>query len=152
MLNPVVSRALQAFQHLGTLPDPKDTAASALVSGSADTPSTDQGAGNGAAESAITTLSSAAGNATATPTPAAVFAEIWRDGTKVAEVDANGNVTSTAGIRLPAMNDSGGGPAAAAFRAAQIARTVGGEVRSHGEPVSGRVLVNRANLQALYRS
>ena len=82
--------------------------------------------------------------------PAPVYAEVWKDGLKVAEVDSHGSVSASSGlIRLPTGGGSGGAWLAAA-RAAQIAQAVGGEIRVAGQTMDGQTLAMRVKLQTAY--
>jgi hypothetical protein len=82
---------------------------------------------------------------------APVYAEVWKGSVKVAVIDSRGNVVSSNGLLAPtAMGGGGGGPELAARRAAQIARTVGGEIRVAGQLMDVSTLNTRAKLQAAY--
>jgi|GEM_PF-2907244 len=101
-----------------------------------------------AAEGARVSLSNA--TAAAQPhVPAPVYAEIWRDGVKVAVVDSHGSVDALNGFLAPAQT-GGGGANAAARRAAQIAHAVGGEIRVAGQVVDAQTLSMRAKLKQAY--
>lgn len=89
--------------------------------------------------------------------PGAVYAEIWKDGVRIAAVHTNGAITPSFGLNwLPmAGNDIG----VAQRRANELARAVGGEVRyaSLGRPnetmpppVDARTERMRAKLRAAY--
>lgn len=78
-----------------------------------------------------------------------VYAEIWKDGVKVALVDQTGGVTPLSSM-VPGSLGSGGGVEVAARRAVQIAVAVGGEIRSMGAVVSPQTLNMRAKLQTTY--
>lgn len=83
--------------------------------------------------------------------PAPVYAEIWKGGAKVAVVDIHGKVTSLSGMVVPA--DSGlSGSMLAAQRALEVARQVGGEIRSAGQALDGQTLLMRARLARTYLS
>jgi|GEM_PF-3927977 len=81
---------------------------------------------------------------------AGVYAEIWKDGRKIAEVDVRGSVTPLNGFIAPVFGGTGGGPELAARRASQIAVTVGGEIRSNGETIDSQTLKMRARLNTYY--
>jgi hypothetical protein len=80
---------------------------------------------------------------------AGIFAEIWKNGVKVAQVDNHGGVTSFIG---PMAGSSGGGGGAmmASLRAAQIAQSIGGEIRVAGQVTDGATLSMRAKLREMY--
>lgn len=80
----------------------------------------------------------------------ATYAEIWKDGQKVAEVDVYGGVTAHSGMIAATTSNPGGGPELAARRAAQIALAIGGEIRSAGQVVDRPTLLMRARLQSAY--
>lgn len=80
---------------------------------------------------------------------APVIAEIWKDGLKVAQVDSQGGVTSFIGL-MPGGTGGGGGPLSATLRAAQIAQSIGGEIRVAGQVIDGATLAMRARLRQLY--
>lgn len=83
---------------------------------------------------------------------AATFAEVWKDGRKVAEVDMHGGVTSLDGSVPPHTGASGAIPEQAARRAAQVAQAVGGELRSGGVLTDLRTLVTATRLRRAYAS
>lgn len=97
------------------------------------------------------TLSRSGAAATQTPMPAPVYAEIWKDGLRVAVVDSQGSVVSLNGLLASSpMGSSGGGPELAARRAMQIAHAVGGEIRVAGQTLDAPTLTMRAKLKAAY--
>lgn len=81
--------------------------------------------------------------------PAPVYAEIWRGGMKLAEVDIHGHVTSYSGL---VSSDRGGsrGVLLAAQRAVQVAQLTGGEIRAAGLALDGKTLLMRARLANVY--
>ena len=79
-----------------------------------------------------------------------VYAEIWKNGIKIASVDRDGIVTSLVGPIAPALGGPTGGPLFAAIRAAQIAQSMGGELRSNGLTVDAGTLRNRVHLETTY--
>lgn len=82
--------------------------------------------------------------------PAAPYAEIWKNGRKVAEIDSRGEVSAADGIIAshPAL---GSGLAAAAQRAALIARSIGGEIRVAGMVTDVPTLAMKARLGEAYK-
>jgi len=83
------------------------------------------------------------------PVLSPVYAEIWRDGVRVAQVDVHGQVTSAEGV-VAATGSGLAGPLLAAQRAVQAARQLGGEIRSAGQPVDGQTLLMRERLASTY--
>ncbi|MBI3523278.1 MAG: hypothetical protein HY066_01920 [Betaproteobacteria bacterium] len=80
-----------------------------------------------------------------------VYAEIWKDGIKVAEIDIHGGVNSVNGLVASAHGTAGnGGPLLAARRAAEIIRSIGGEIRVGGQVIDGQTLDTRARLKMAY--
>lgn len=80
-----------------------------------------------------------------------IYAEIWKDGTKVAEIDIHGGVNSVNGLVASALGTVGnGGPLLAARRAAEIVRSVGGEIRVGGQIIDSQTLETRARLKMAY--
>lgn len=82
--------------------------------------------------------------------PAPVYAEIWKDGIKVANIDTHGTITSFAGPPLAPPVGGAGGPWLAATRAAQVARAVGGEIRINGLVVDAGTAKMRVRLELAY--
>lgn len=82
--------------------------------------------------------------------PAAPYAEIWKNGRKIAEIDSRGEVSASDGI-VVAHTALGTGLAAAAQRAALIARSVGGEIRVAGMVTDVSTLAMKARLSEMYR-
>lgn len=80
---------------------------------------------------------------------ASIFAEIWKDGVKIAVVDDRGSVTSLNGMPVTHFQSSGG-TSLAAQRAARIAMELGGEIRVGGMSLDGPTLVMRDRLQTAY--
>jgi hypothetical protein len=80
---------------------------------------------------------------------AGVYAEIWKNGVKVAQVDNHGGVTSFVG-GVAGSTGSGGGQVMASLRAAQIAQAIGGEIRVAGQVLDGATLAMRARLRQVY--
>lgn len=96
------------------------------------------------------TLSSARATTDAAA-PAPVYAEVWKNGLKVAVIDSHGSVTSLNGLVSVSPTDhGGGGPQLAARRAMQIARNIGGEIRVAGQMLDVPTLAMRTKLQAAY--
>lgn len=81
---------------------------------------------------------------------AAPFAEIWRDGRKLAEIDAQGEVRGLVAGLVVDLPGGRGGMALAAMRAAALAQSLGGEIRSAGQLTDGRTLAMRSRLQTAY--
>ncbi len=81
----------------------------------------------------------------------APYAEVWRNGVKIAVIDATGGVTAVNGLvaSVPGSADQDG-PLLAARRAAQIAAATGGEVKIAGEAIDRETLGMRARLQVTY--
>lgn len=94
------------------------------------------------------TLSAANDLAKAGFVPAAPYAEIWKDGRKIAEVDSSGGVNAFSGLVAP--QGGGTGLPVAAMRAALIAQRVGGEIRVAGVVTAAPLLVTQARVQAAY--
>ena len=82
--------------------------------------------------------------------PAAPYAEIWKNGRKVAEVDSRGEVNVLEGV-VAAHASFGTGLASAAQKAVMIARTIGGEIRVAGRPTDVPTLAMSARLSEAYR-
>lgn len=82
--------------------------------------------------------------------PSPVYAEVWKDGVKVAAIDTHGTVTSFAGPVATPAGGASGGPWLAAVRAAQVAQAVGGEIRINGLTVDSGTLRTRARLELAY--
>ena len=96
------------------------------------------------------TLSPRTGSATVTSIPAAPYAEIWKNGRKVAEIDSRGEVSAFDGI--VADHPAGGsGLALAAQRAALVARSIGGEIRVGGMLTDVPTLAMKARLSETYK-
>lgn len=81
--------------------------------------------------------------------PAPTYAEIWKDGMKLADVDIHGHVTSYSGL-VPAGDGGSGGALLAAQRAVQLAQITGGEIRAAGQAIDGKTLLMRARLVNAY--
>lgn len=80
-----------------------------------------------------------------------VFAEVWRDGIKIATIDAQGGVKSFNGLVASSQGTGGNsGILLAARRAAEVAASIGGEIRVGGEPIDKQTLSTRAKLAATY--
>ena len=79
------------------------------------------------------------------------YAEVWKDGVKIAVIDAGGGVTAISGL-VASVGSSGSqdGPLVAARRAAQIAASTGGQVWVAGQPMDRETLGVRAKLQVAY--
>ena len=80
-----------------------------------------------------------------------VYAEIWKDGAKVAEIDIHGGVTPVNGLVAAAPGTvAGDGALLAARRAAEIVRSIGGEIRVGGQVMDSQTLDMRARLTQMY--
>ena len=80
-----------------------------------------------------------------------VYAEIWKNGTKVAEIDFHGGVNPLNGLVASAQGSAGGaGALLAARRAAEIVRAIGGEIRVGGQVMDSQTLDMRARLKMAY--
>lgn len=79
----------------------------------------------------------------------APFAEVWKDGQKVAEIDVRGEVTTSAGM-IAALPGGGSGLSLAAQRAALVAQSVGGEIRVAGMITDFATLTMRNRLREAY--
>jgi hypothetical protein len=128
-----------------------DAASSAQAQATVETPSAESSTDT---DVSLSTNSSSKANGSA---PAfefrlpAVFAEVWREGVKVAVIDANGGVKSLNGVVASVPGSSGaGGILLAARRAAEVAASTGGEIRVGGEPMDAQTLKTRAKLTAAY--
>lgn len=110
--------------------------------------------GETAAESGESALVSLSATPTALATAAElspVYAEIWKNGTKVAVVDTAGGVSSANGAVVATRGaEGGGGELLAARRAAEIAGSIGGEIRIAGQQIDSRTLAMRVKLNATY--
>ena len=85
------------------------------------------------------------------PELAPVYAEIWKNGTKVAEIDTHGGVTPTSGLVASSPGTVGAsGALLAARRAAEIVRSIGGEHRVGGQTMDNQTLEMRAKLEMFY--
>jgi hypothetical protein len=82
--------------------------------------------------------------------PSPVYAEVWKDGLKVANIDTHGTVTSFSGPVASPLGGAIGGPWLAAVRAAQVAQAVGGEIRINGLTVDAGTAKMRARLEVTY--
>lgn len=99
------------------------------------------------------TLSAQASAQALEPRLPVVFAEVWHEGMKVALIDANGGVKSLTGMVASTQGTSGaGGILLAARRAAEVAASIGGEIRVGGQPIDKQTLATRAKLTATYGS
>lgn len=113
-----------------------------------EVPEAADGAGTPAVD---VTLSTQATDARVEAQLPVVYAEVWRDGMKVALIDARGGVKSFNGMVASTQGTGGaGGILLAARRAAEIAASVGGEIRVGGEPIDKQTLSTRAKLSAAY--
>ena len=87
------------------------------------------------------------------PDFAPVYAEIWKNGMKIAEIDIHGAVSSVNNLVTSAQGTVGsGGAILAARRAAEIARSIGGEIRVGGQIMDSQTLEMRAKLTKAYLS
>lgn len=82
--------------------------------------------------------------------PAAPYAEIWKNGRKIAEIDSRGEVSAFDGV-VPANPAVGSGLALAAQRAALIASSIGGEIRVGGMVTDASTLAMKARLSETYK-
>jgi len=82
--------------------------------------------------------------------PAAPYAEIWKNGRKVAEVDSRGEVSAFDGV-VAAHPAVGSGLTLAAQRAALIASAIGGEIRVGGMLTDAPTLAMKARLSETYK-
>lgn len=98
----------------------------------------------------IVSVSPQAREQEASAMPAPVYAEIWKGGQKVAQVDIHGHVVSLNGMVASGGGSSLAGPLLAAQRAVQVAQQVGGEIRSAGQSLDGQTLLMRARLAKAY--
>jgi len=96
------------------------------------------------------TLSPANERADNAHVPAAPYAEIWKNGRKIAEIDSRGDVSVFDGM-VAAHPAAGSGLTLAAQRAASIASSVGGEIRVGGMITDGATLTMKARLSEIYR-
>lgn len=82
--------------------------------------------------------------------PAPIYAEIWKEGVKIAQVDVHGRVMSFSGMVSSAEGGGLAGALLAAQRAVQVARQVGGEIRAAGQSLDSQTLLMRARLARTY--
>ncbi len=102
-------------------------------------------------ESVRVTLSVPSSTKSAVPEIAPVYAEIWKDGVKVAQIDVHGGVHSIDNLYSSAPGSSGaGGTLLAARRAIEVARALGGEIRVGGQSIDGQTLRMQAKLRVAY--
>lgn len=83
--------------------------------------------------------------------PAAPYAEIWKNGRKVAEIDSRGEVSVFEGV-VAAHPGVGTGLMLAAQQAAMVARSIGGEIRVGGMVTDVPTLAMKARLSNTYRN
>ena len=81
---------------------------------------------------------------------AAPYAEIWKNGRKVAEIDSRGEVSVFDGV-VAAHPAVGSGLTLAAQRAALIASSIGGEIRVGGMLTDAPTLAMKARLSETYK-
>ena len=80
-----------------------------------------------------------------------VYAEIWKNGAKVAEIDIHGSVNPLSGLIASAQGTVGSsGTLLAARRATEIVAAVGGEIRIGGQVIDSKTLDMRAKLKIAY--
>ncbi|TRZ55779.1 MAG: hypothetical protein D4S02_17180 [Rhodocyclaceae bacterium] len=96
------------------------------------------------------TLSPKIDLAAGTYVPAAPYAEIWKNGRKVAEIDSRGEVSVFDGV-VAAHPAVGSGLKLAAQRAALIASSIGGEIRVGGMVTDAPTLAMKARLSETYK-
>lgn len=124
------------------------------VAGASDKSDAPVGKETGAAsdtESTAVTLSQRGSDSRPEPELPRVYAEVWRDGVKIALVDANGGVRGLAGLVASQIGSGGpGGMLLAARRATEVAAAVGGEIRVGGQTLDRATLQTRARLAATY--
>ena len=105
----------------------------------------------GGVESARVTLSSERASIALSHVPAPVYAEVWKEGQRMAVIDSRGNVVPFNGLIAPSqMGGGGGGQELAARRVAQIAQSIGGEIRAAGQVMDAPTLAMRAKLNVAY--
>lgn len=103
------------------------------------------------AEGGRVTLSATGKSKVSTPDSAPVYAEIWKNGMKIAEIDIHGGVNAANSLIVSEQGTIGsGGAILAARRAAEIARSIGGEIRVGGQIMDSKTLDMRAKLQMAY--
>lgn len=95
------------------------------------------------------TLSAANGPASIAHIPIAPYAEIWKDGRKIAVIDNHGDVNSYDGL-VPIPPGGSSGISLAIQRAALIAQSVGGEIRVAGLVTDVHTMAMRARLSKAY--
>lgn len=83
------------------------------------------------------------------PVLAPIYAEIWRDGQRIAQVDIHGQVSSSAGV-IATAGSGIAGPLLAAQRAVQTARQLGGEIRIAGQALDSQTVLMRERLANAY--
>lgn len=102
-------------------------------------------------EGARVTLSTEGQPAAYAPEFAPVYVEIWKGGMKVAEIDFHGGVSSMGGLVASTPGTVGGsGVLLAARRAAEIVRSIGGEIRVGGQTIDTQTLDMRSKLKIAY--
>ncbi len=102
-------------------------------------------------ESDEVSLSARASESRVEPSLPITYAEVWRGGVKVALIDANGGVKSLSGLVQSSQGTGGaGGILLAARRAAEIAASIGGEIRVGGQAIDQNTLTTKAKLSAAY--
>lgn len=95
------------------------------------------------------TLSSSSDTDRAVQRASIPYAEIWRDGRKIASVDSTGEISSFEGT-VAAPPGGGSGIALAAQRAVLIARSLGGEIRVAGQLTDPATLNMQNRLRTAY--
>ena len=141
----VLPDAAAATSNQGSLAQPGATATSAKAARGA---ASESAHGTEGARVTLTAPHVSNGNI---PDFAPVYAEIWKNGMKVAEIDVHGGVTSVSGIVAAAHGTVGnGGALLAARRAAEIVRSIGGEIRVGGQLMDSQTLDMRAKLKMAY--
>lgn len=153
LIAPTSTKSLQAFLP-GTTPAAGSEGNLAYAGGTTTSPNPSNVPASepkDTAEGARVTLTATRELQGSPPEFAPIYAEIWKNGMKVAEIDIYGGVNSINGLVAPAQGIVGGGGALlAARRAAEIVRSVGGEIRVGGQIMDGQTLDMRAKLKTVY--
>jgi len=83
------------------------------------------------------------------PEPGRIYAEIWKNDVKLAQIDVHGQVIAADGL----VKQGGGvlaGPLLAAQRTVQVANQTGGEIRAGGRSLDPETLLMQARLANAY--
>ncbi len=108
------------------------------------------GSGGEVAESARVSISANVGQLQSAPEFPPVYAEIWKNGLKVAVVDVTGGVSSANGSIAPSFGGGTGGILLAARRAAEVAGALGGEINIGGQVLDVQTMNTRTKLNLAY--